>query len=55
MTPDERSILQSFLADLSQTANVTKDPEADAMIAGALRANPNAAYLHAIDRHIGAE
>ncbi|MBS0331557.1 MAG: DUF2076 family protein [Proteobacteria bacterium] len=51
MTPDERSILQSFLADLSRTPNVTKDPEAEAMIQQAIRANPDAAYLlvqHAI-------
>jgi hypothetical protein len=51
VTPDERSILQSFLADLTQTPNVSKDPEADAMIADAVRSNPNAAYLlvqHAI-------
>jgi hypothetical protein len=51
MTPEERSILQSFLADLGQTPNVTKDAEADAMIADAMRANPDAAYLlvqHAI-------
>jgi hypothetical protein len=51
VTPDERSILKSFLADLSQTPNVAKDPEADAMIADAVRANPNAVYLlvqHAI-------
>lgn len=51
MTPDERSILQSFLADLSRTPNVTKDPEADAMIADAVRKNPDAVYLlvqHAI-------
>jgi hypothetical protein len=51
MTPEERSILQSFLADLGGTSNVTKDPEAEAMIAEAMRANPDAAYLlvqHAI-------
>lgn len=51
MTPDERSILQSFLADLSRTPNVTKDPEADAMIREAVRSNPDAVYLlvqHAI-------
>ncbi len=51
MTPDERSILQSFLGDLSQTPQVAKDPEADAMIAEAVRANPSAVYLlvqHAI-------
>ena len=51
MTPDERSILQSFLADLGATPNVTKDPEADAMIQQAVRSNPDAVYLlvqHAI-------
>jgi hypothetical protein len=51
MTPDERSILLSFLADLGRTPNVTKDPEAEAMIQDAVRANPDAAYLlvqHAI-------
>ncbi len=51
MTPDERSILQSFLADIARTPNVTKDPEADAMIADAVQTNPNAVYLlvqHAI-------
>jgi hypothetical protein len=51
VTPDERSILKTFLTDLSQTPNVAKDPEADAMIAEAMRSNPNAAYLlvqHAI-------
>lgn len=51
MTPDERSILKSFLADIAQTPNVAKDPEADAMIADAVRSNPNAVYLlvqHAI-------
>lgn len=51
MTPDERQILQSFLADLTATTNVAKDPEADAMINDAVRSNPNALYLlvqHAI-------
>ena len=51
MTPDERNILQTFLSDLSQAANVAKDPEADAMIRNALQTNPNALYLlvqHAI-------
>jgi hypothetical protein len=51
MTPDERSILTSFLDDLARTPNVTKDPEADAMIADAVRRNPDAVYLlvqHAI-------
>lgn len=51
MTPDERSILQAFLSDLTQTPVPTKDPEADAMIQAAVRANPDALYLlvqHAI-------
>ncbi len=51
MTPDERNLLQHFLTDLSQTSAVSKDPEADAMINEAVRANPNALYLlvqHAI-------
>ena len=51
MTPEERSILQSFLADLGDTPNVTIDAEAEAMINDAVRANPHAAYLlvqHAI-------
>ncbi len=51
MTPDERSLLQGFLSDLTQTPNVAKDAEADAMIESAVRANPSAVYLlvqHAI-------
>ncbi len=51
MTPDERTLLQGFLTDLAQTPNVAKDPEADAMINDAVRANPSAVYLlvqHAI-------
>jgi hypothetical protein len=51
VTPDERQLLQSFLVDLQQTPQVAKDPEADAMIADAVRTNPNAVYLlvqHAI-------
>src|SRR6185503_3263143 len=51
MTPDERSILTSFLADIARTPRPNKDPEADAMIAEAVRANPDAVYLlvqHAI-------
>lgn len=51
MTPDERSILQAFLSDLSQAGNIAKDPEAEAMIRSAVEANPNALYLlvqHAI-------
>jgi hypothetical protein len=51
MTPDERNILQAFLADLASTPATAKDPEADAMIQAAVQRNPNAVYLlvqHAI-------
>jgi hypothetical protein len=51
VTPDERTILTRFLDDLARTPNVTKDAEADAMIAEAVRRNPDAVYLlvqHAI-------
>ena len=51
MTPDERSILQAFLSDLSRAPNISKDAEADAMIQAAVRSNPDALYLlvqHAI-------
>ena len=51
MTPEERNVLQQFLSDLDQSRGAAKDPDADAMISGAVRANPDAAYLlvqHAI-------
>jgi hypothetical protein len=51
MTPDERNILQAFLADLSSTPAPARDPEADAMIQAAVQKNPGAVYLlvqHAI-------
>lgn len=51
MTPDERNILQAFLADLTKPANVAKDPEAAQMIETAVRTHPDALYLlvqHAI-------
>ena len=51
MTPDERNILQAFLADLAAAPAAAKDPEADAMIQAAVQRNPNAVYLlvqHAI-------
>lgn len=51
MTPDERSLLSNFLRDLGETRGTPKDREADGMIAQALSANPDAAYLlvqHAI-------
>lgn len=51
MTPDERNLLQQFLSDLEANRGAAKDPEADSLINGALRANPDSAYLlvqHAI-------
>ena len=51
MTPDERNILQAFLADLASTPAPARDPEADAMIQDAVQRNPGAVYLlvqHAI-------
>jgi len=45
MTPDERTLLQGFLGDLSRSRPASKDPEADAMIAQAVQANPDAVYL----------
>ncbi len=51
MTPDERTLLSNFLADLAQARAQGKDAEAEAMIAKAFAANPDAAYLivqHAI-------
>src|SRR3569832_213192 len=51
MTPDERNILQAFLADLASTPAPARDAEADAMIQDAVSRNPAAVYLlvqHAI-------
>jgi hypothetical protein len=51
MTPDERNILQAFLADLATTSAQATDPEAEAMIQDAMQRNPHAGYLlvqHAI-------
>jgi hypothetical protein len=45
MTPDERTLLQGFLGDLSRSRPAGKDPEADAMIGQAVQANPDAVYL----------
>ncbi len=45
MTPDERSLLQQFLGDLVATRGVIKDPEADRMIADALRRAPDGGYV----------
>ena len=51
MTPDERTLLSTFLNDLAQARASGKDAEADNMIRQAFAANPDAAYLivqHAI-------
>jgi hypothetical protein len=51
MTPDERTLLSTFLNDLAQARAAGKDAEADGMIRQAFAANPDAAYLivqHAI-------
>lgn len=51
MTPDERTLLSTFLNDLAQARAQGKDAEADGMIRQAFAANPDAAYLivqHAI-------
>ena len=51
MTPDERTLLSTFLNDLAQARASGKDAEADAMIRQAFAANPDGAYLivqHAI-------
>jgi hypothetical protein len=51
MTPDERTLLSTFLDDLAQARASGKDAEAEGMIKQAFAANPDAAYLivqHAI-------
>ncbi|HEY1928791.1 MAG TPA: DUF2076 domain-containing protein [Caulobacteraceae bacterium] len=45
MTPDERTLLQNFLGDLTAARAGQKDGEAERMIIDALRASPDAAYL----------
>lgn len=45
MTPDERTLLSTFLNDLAQARASGKDAEADALIRQAFAANPDAAYL----------
>jgi hypothetical protein len=45
MSPQDRQLLQDFLNQLIQVRGVTKDPEADAMIARALAQQPDAPYL----------
>lgn len=51
MSPEERSLLQNFLNDLTASRAGQKDGEAERMIYDALRTSPDAAYLlvqHAI-------
>ena len=45
MTPDERSLLTTFIRDLNQARAGAKDPEADQIISQAMASNPDAAYL----------
>ena len=45
MTPQERSLLEGFLAQLVQVHSVTKDPEAQRLIARAVEQQPDATYL----------
>jgi hypothetical protein len=45
MTPQERALLENFLAQLLQVRGVKKDPEAERMIARAVEQQPDATYL----------
>ncbi len=45
MSPDEFRLLTTFLNQLSQVGNVTKDPQAATLIADAVARQPDAAYL----------
>ena len=45
MTPQERSLLESFLAQLVQVRGVNKDPEAERLIEQAVEQQPDATYL----------
>src|SRR3569833_3841813 len=45
MTPQERSQLESFLAQLVQVRSVNKDPEAQRLIERAVAEQPDATYL----------
>lgn len=45
MNPSDQKMLQDFLGQLVQARGVTKDPEADALIARAVAQQPDAAYL----------
>jgi uncharacterized protein len=45
MTPQERSVLEGFLAQLAQVRGLNKDPEAERLIARAVEQQPDATYL----------
>jgi hypothetical protein len=45
MSPQETQALQDFLNQLTQVRGISKDPQADALIAGAVAQQPDAAYL----------
>jgi uncharacterized protein len=45
MTPQERSLLENFLSQLAQVRGVTKDAEAERLIAQAVEQQPDATYL----------
>jgi uncharacterized protein len=45
MTPQERSLLESFLAQLVQVRSVNQDPEAQRLIERAVEQQPDATYL----------
>lgn len=45
MNPQETQALQDFLQQLTQVRGITKDAQADAMIAQAVEQQPDAAYL----------
>jgi hypothetical protein len=45
LTPQETELLQNFLSQLTQINGVTKDPQAERLIAEALARQPDAGYL----------
>src|SRR5471030_1687198 len=45
MSPQETQTLQQFLTQLVQVRGIVRDPQADAMIVGAVARQPDATYL----------
>jgi uncharacterized protein len=45
MTPDEQRMIQDLFQRLQSQGRVAKDPQADRVIADAVRSNPDAAYM----------